>query len=100
MPSQFLAAGAKGATAERALMLAVLEDAIRLVLKDRDGETASTRREREAARAWIDSTDRRWPFSFENICDVLGIDETSMRAALAAPDRDVASKIPPHATAD
>ena len=45
---------------ERRLMVAVLED----------------------ADAWIESDDKSWIFSFENICDVLGIDATYLRKGL------------------
>ncbi len=34
------------------------------------------------ATAYLASTDRAWPFSFENICDVLGIDSTALRQEL------------------
>ena len=31
------------------------------------------------AIAYIESTDRAWPFSFENLCDALGFDADSVR---------------------
>ena len=36
---------------------------------------------REAA-AYMASTDRAWPFSFENICEALGVDPDFLRAQL------------------
>jgi len=34
------------------------------------------------ANAYLTSTDRAWPFSFENVCEALGIDPTVVRRAL------------------
>ena len=74
------------AAGERALMRAVLEDAIRCLV----GELGP-RRQRGAlaakAREWIEVADPRWPFSFENVCDGLGLDAANLRCRLlrAAP---------------
>ena len=35
------------------------------------------------AMAYVTSTDRAWPFSFENLCEALSLDARSMRRALA-----------------
>jgi hypothetical protein len=40
------------------------------------------RRDIEDAIAWIASTDRRWPFSFENICEALGMEADELRRRL------------------
>jgi len=34
------------------------------------------------AVAYVASTDRAWPFSFENLCDALGLDAATLREAL------------------
>jgi|SRR5579862_1850651 len=34
------------------------------------------------AVAYVASTDRSWPFSFENLCDALGLDATALRREL------------------
>lgn len=34
------------------------------------------------ARAYLASTDRSWPFTFENLCDALGLDAGSVRQRL------------------
>jgi DNA-binding CsgD family transcriptional regulator len=34
------------------------------------------------ARDWVMSTDRKWPFAFENLCDALGFPVESMRRRL------------------
>jgi len=40
------------------------------------------------AVAYVASTDRTWPFSFENLCDALGLDAAALRAELIVmPDR-------------
>ena len=40
-------------------------------------------REVRRAHAYVASTDRAWPFSFENLCDALGVDANGLRQALA-----------------
>lgn len=63
---------------ERALMLAVLEDAIRCYLEPPRG---AIRIQREAEN-WIFNGDESWPFSFVNICDALGLAAGPMRRKL------------------
>src|SRR2546422_9284848 len=69
------------AAGARALMRAVLEDAIRCLV----GELGP-RHQRGAlaaeAREWIEVADPRWPFSFENVCDGLGLDAANLRCRL------------------
>src|SRR5438552_18852952 len=69
------------AASERALMRAVLEDAIRCLI----GEVGP-RHQRGAlaveAREWIETVDSRWPFSFENACDGVGLEVTNLRRRL------------------
>jgi hypothetical protein len=67
---------------EMALMRAVLEDALRCVL----GEgPIRDRAERAAeARGWLEDRDRVWPFSFENVCDCLGLCAERLRARVFA----------------
>src|SRR5690242_15863448 len=36
------------------------------------------------AVAYVASTDRTWPFSFENLCDALGLDAVALRRELIA----------------
>ena len=65
---------------ERRLMLAVLSDAI--VLVQTHGPRTTLHRDLEDARRWILSDDRRWPFSFVNVCETLGIAFEPLRRAL------------------
>lgn len=37
------------------------------------------------AVAYVQSTDRDWPFSFENLCEALDLDATCLRRALQQP---------------
>jgi hypothetical protein len=83
-PVQFAPARcAIGATGERALMLAVLEDAIRCLQEHRRGARAEPRRLAREAEAWIRS-DAEHPFSFVDVCDTLDIPVRELRAALLA----------------
>lgn len=59
----------------RALMLAMLEDAVRAYL-------SAEPRERAEAEAWIDRTRNRWVFSFATVCETLGLEPPAVRAAL------------------
>ena len=36
------------------------------------------------AVAYVADTDRTWPFSFENLCDALGLDAAALRQELGA----------------
>src|SRR3989454_2386659 len=69
------------AAGERALMRAVLEDAMRCLI----GEVGP-RHQRGAlaaeARQWIETADPRWPFSFENVGDGLGLNAANLRRRL------------------
>jgi hypothetical protein len=46
------------------------------------GHTAIDRRRVRNAIAYVASTDRGWPFSFENLCDALGLDAIALREEL------------------
>lgn len=62
-------------------MCAVLEDAIHCLMGQ--GYPGHSRRLLAArARAWIEARDHRWPYSFECICDALGIESTTLRRRL------------------
>src|SRR5207245_6718404 len=69
------------AAGQRALMRAVLEDSMRCLIGD-----VGPRHQRGAlaaeARQWIETADPRWPFSFENLCDGLGLDAANLRRRL------------------
>lgn len=64
----------------RLLMIAILEDAMRVFLAPVGG--GIRRRERLRAQQWFASTDRSYVFAFERICEVLDFDAPSLRAKL------------------
>ena len=66
---------------ERALMRAVLEDAIRC-LSGAGGPMRMRPSLAAEARRWVTDRDRQWPYSFENICDSLGLDADHVRTRL------------------
>ena len=67
---------------EKRLMLAVLEEAVLCFQK---GIFAGDRRRKALfpdAEEWIMEENSDWPFSFENICEVLGINPAYLRQGL------------------
>jgi hypothetical protein len=66
----------------RALMLAVLEDAVLCIENGRWQRRFGARRLAAEAEAWVRSDRADWPFSFPNVCEALGIDVDAMRSRL------------------
>ncbi len=84
LPAQFCANFRQGSPAypERRLMMAVLQDALECFRKhafSRDHRSQQIFRE---AHDWIFAADRQWWYSFENICDALGLDPDYVRRGL------------------
>lgn len=74
--------GAAGAP-ERALMQAMLQDAVLCLLHE--AAPMSERPQLAAeARAWIQSRSRDWVFAFESVCEALGIEPDYARRRLLA----------------
>src|SRR5206468_10589199 len=67
---------------ERRLMVAILEDAVDVYRKQAGARDRKRRQLFEDAEEWIESGDRSWIFSYENICDVLSIDAGYLRKGL------------------
>jgi hypothetical protein len=67
---------------ERALVAAVLLDAVECFLRHREATTRRHRRLFEDAEQWIFGTDGVAPFSFEDVCDFLSVDADCLRTAL------------------
>ncbi len=63
-------------TGTKALMLAVLEDGIASYM-------SSVQRVRGEAESWVCASNRKSPFSFNVVCETLGLDPGAVRAALA-----------------
>jgi len=84
LASQFLGERVSPTTfsGEARLALAILQDAIQIYCKPE----ASLRLRREAA-SWLGSSDRSWCFSFERICEALGLEPEYVRRGLGPPGK-------------
>lgn len=73
---------------EMRLMVAVMENGIATYLHYAvDARTPAKRRARRLfgeAKAWLESDDIDWPYSFANLCTALGYDATHLRRGLRA----------------
>jgi hypothetical protein len=81
LPGQYFSG--RATTPEARLMLAILEDALGILLKP-----AAYQRRRRALRAeteqWLLSNDTAWPFSFLNVCHALALDPGWLRGRVLA----------------
>src|SRR6059036_2001204 len=71
---------AEPACGERRLLLAVLEDGIRTLLKHARATHGRGLNLRREALTWLTTEDRSDVFCFENICETLGVDAARLRA--------------------
>jgi hypothetical protein len=67
---------------EKRLILSVLEDAIECFTKGIDATTNRGQRLFREAEEWINHEDKRWVFSFDNVCDMLDINAEYMRLGM------------------
>jgi hypothetical protein len=67
---------------EKRLILSVLEDAVECFMKCIDAGTNKGQRLFREADEWISHEDKRWVFSFDNVCDMLDINPEYMRMGL------------------
>ncbi len=67
---------------EKRLLLAVLEDAILWYLKNPSPASYGQNREVREARCWVEARGDRGIFSYDTVCDFLGIDARRLRVAL------------------
>ena len=67
---------------EKRLILSVLEDAVECFMKCIDAATNKGQRLFREADEWITHEDKRWVFSFDNVCDMLDINADYMRVGL------------------
>ncbi len=102
LPEQYLRQpGARVTEPQRKLMLAVLQTVVEdcrsgMVQGPAGLGTAADRRALEQAREYVASTDRAWPFSFENVCEAIGLDAIAIRRALQRDDGMRAGMEPEH----
>jgi hypothetical protein len=67
---------------EKRLVLSVLEDAVDCFTKCIDSPTNKGQRLFRDADEWINTVDKRWVFSFDNVCEMLDINPEYMRQGL------------------
>jgi hypothetical protein len=90
LPVQYLGqAGARLAEPEKRLALAVLQTVVYdcRILEDPAVDGVSRARDSQAygrAMAYVASRDRSWPYSFENLCDTLGVDPGYLRRGISS----------------
>lgn len=84
LPEQFFEGARRDSyiSGEKALMLAVLEDGIRCFQEHLRNPRSNPRLLSQQAEQWIRAIDYEWPFSFNNVCETLGIDPAALRSAL------------------
>ncbi len=67
---------------EKRLVLSVLEDAVECFMKCIDSSTNKGQRLFREAEEWINLEDKKWVFSFDNVCEMLDINPEYMRRGL------------------
>ena len=83
LPTQYGSMGRRKlpAEGERKLLFAVLEDAIRCYLKNRDSACRNDPEFLEAAE-WLSSDEESSPFSFIRVCEALRINPDRLRTGI------------------
>lgn len=64
------------------MMFAILVDAVECFQRFLYASKTRDRRLSEQAKAWIYGSEKKWVFSFENICEELGIDPNYLWSGL------------------
>jgi hypothetical protein len=84
LPAQFFATLRRKQVQEpeRRLVIAILEDAVDCYHKHLFARDHKARQLFQDAEEWVFSEDRSWPFSFENICDLLDLNPAYLRRGL------------------
>jgi hypothetical protein len=67
---------------EKRLVLSVLEDAVECFMKCIDSSTNKGQRLFRDAEEWINLEDKRWVFSFDNVCEMLDVNPEYLRRGL------------------
>ncbi|MFN8643420.1 MAG: hypothetical protein U0802_17815 [Candidatus Binatia bacterium] len=84
LPSQFgdIWHRSRAISPERALALAVLWEAVFDLQKFRFATRRRQQRLYWEAYEWVASSDRRWPYSFVNLCELLALNPVAVRQQL------------------
>jgi hypothetical protein len=69
----------------KGLLLAILEDAIHCLEKYRTAQDRAGKERFRDAESWIMKPGNDWIFSFDNVCELLGLDPQYLRKALLKP---------------
>jgi len=94
LPAQYLhKAGEHRGAPERRLAIAVLQTVLhdcRSAADEGDGDPAMARNPAARARAmaYVMSCDRCWPYSFENLCEAVGLDADYLRRGIQVAQED------------
>lgn len=72
---------------EKKLMLAILKDAVECLEKYRGAKTIIGDGLYHNALDWVEDKSTGWPFSFNNICELLGFDPDYLREFLLKRER-------------
>src|SRR5262249_50083138 len=89
LPVQYLReAGARLAEPGKRVALAVVQtvvyDCRAAGVRRGDGRARARKRQAyDRAMAYVESRDRSWPYSFENLCETIGVDASFLRQRLA-----------------
>jgi hypothetical protein len=83
LPSQFFDLHDQGVSGgERKLMAALLSDGIEAYIAQQTTVQLSRRRNKIDASEWVDTIDHSYVFSFDNVCECLGINPEYLRIGL------------------
>jgi hypothetical protein len=84
LPAQYFEAmGSAGLSGEQRLMLAVIVDAINVLQSWKGAGSARKRRDFGEAAQWVNIRGTSHPFTFDSVCDALGIDSGQLRSRLS-----------------
>jgi hypothetical protein len=75
---------------EKALLSAILEDAVHCLEKYRTAQDRAGKERFRDAESWIMKPGNDWIFSFDNVCELLGLDPQYLRKALEKPAKRMA----------
>jgi len=67
---------------EQTLLLAILENAVHSYLKHRAAKDEKGKLNFREAEAWLWENDSEWIFSFENVCEGIGVSASYLRGEL------------------
>jgi hypothetical protein len=77
---------------EFSLLRAILEDAVHCYRKYQSAQNRTGRESFREVEAWIMSSHSDWIFSFENVCELLGLDPMFVRHKLRGREEDAATQ--------